>query len=198
MVIGVTGGTGSGKSTVAKILKHLGAKVINADKVAREVVCKGQKAYNELLAYFGNEIVDENGEINRKKLASIVFNDPQKLETLNAITHKYIAEKIAALICSYYRRNSSEVIVVDAPLPIRHGFLDLVDKVWVVTADKETRVKRVMERDGLSAEEAVSRINSQMSEAEYLKLADEVLVNNGNVEELEKETVRLFFKIKNG
>lgn len=193
-IIGVTGGTGSGKSTVSQILHDLGAIIINADSIAKEVVSKGGKTLEEIAEYFGIEIVDDNGELDRRKLGHIVFNNPEKLNVLNTITHKYIAEKINEKVNSLKSDSDAGVVVIDAPIPIEYGFLDLSDTVWVVVADTKVRIKRIMERDGLSYDEALSRLKAQKKDEEYLKIADEVLVNNGNIEELEKEVVRLFFK----
>ena len=193
-IIGVTGGIGSGKSTVSRILYDLGAKVIDADLIARETTSKGSKAYKEILDYFGEGILDEKGNLSRKKLADMVFKDINKLEILNRITHKYIAESIEITMERLKSEGESDVIVIDAPIPIEHGFIDLSDEVWVITSDVETRIKRVMERSGFSRDEALNRINSQLKDEDYLKVADEVISNNGSMEELEKSVVKLFFK----
>jgi dephospho-CoA kinase len=195
-IIGVTGGIGSGKSTVSRILRDLGAKIISADKIARDIVYKGEKALLEIVEHFGDEILTGNGELDRKKLGTIVFGDNEKLEILNSITHKYIAEKIVNIAEQFKTENKSGILVIEAPIPVEHGFIDIVDQVWVVTADIEVRVKRIIERDGITREEALNRINSQKKESEYLDIADEVLVNNGEIEELEKEVARLFIKVQ--
>lgn len=193
-VIGVTGGIGSGKSTVSRILYDLGARVIDADLIAREVTSKSGKAYEEILDYFGREILDEKENIDRKKLAGIVFKHFDKLKVLNRITHKYITENILKTLERLKNDDESDVVVIDAPIPIEHGFIDVTDEIWVVTADIETRVKRIMERNGFTREEALNRINSQWKNEDYLKIADEVIYNNGSIEELEKTVVKLFFK----
>jgi dephospho-CoA kinase len=155
---------------------------------------KGEKALLEIVEHFGDEILTSNGELDRKKLGTIVFGNNEKLEVLNSITHKYIAEKIVNIVEQFKTENKSGIMVIDAPIPVEHGFIDIVDQVWVVTADIDVRVKRIIERDGITREEALSRINSQKKESEYLDIADEVLVNNGEIEELEKEVARLFIK----
>lgn len=160
-IIGVTGGIGSGKSTVSRILRNLNAAVIDCDSVAKSVTSKGGKAFDELVSYFGNEILDENGDLGRKKLADIVFNDPVKLHALNSITHKYVKAKVLENIESIKQAGKSDVIVLDCPLPVESGFLDLAEEVWVVVADRDVRIKRIMERNNFTYEEAVSRINSQ-------------------------------------
>jgi dephospho-CoA kinase len=193
-IIGVTGGIGSGKSTVSRILRDLGAIIISADKIARDIVYKGEKALEELVEYFGNDILTDEGELDRKKLGTIVFGNNEKLEVLNSITHKYIVEKIVDMAEQFRMENKSGIMVIDAPIPVEHGFIDLVDQVWVVTADIDVRIKRIIERDGITREEALNRINSQKKEGEYLGIADEVLVNNGGIEELERVVAKLFIK----
>lgn len=192
-IIGVTGPIGSGKSTVSGILHdEWKARVIDADQIAREVVRKGEKALSEMVDYFGPEILNEKGELIRSKLAEMVFGNEEKVKVLNAITHKHIME----CLLNRLEQAKSEawpegVIVVDVPLPVKHGFLDTVDEVWVVYADPETRIGRVMERSGLSRQEVIARMNSQMSDEEYLKLADKVILNNGSKEKLKEQIIRL-------
>ena len=193
-IIGVTGAIGSGKSIVSKILNDLGAVIIDADIFSRAATAKGSDALGELVSYFGEEILMQNGELDRKKLANTAFNDEVKLHALNAITHKHIVKKIKSAIDNIKATGKSEVIVVDAPIPLEHGFIDVVDEVWVVTAEKDKRINRIMERSGYTREEAESRQNSQMKDEEYLRLADEVLENNGEIEELEKAVVKLFLQ----
>lgn len=193
-IIGVTGGIGSGKSTVSRILCNIGARIIDADVVSKKVVSKGEKALGEIVAYFGPDILDPNGELDRKKLAGVVFTDSEKLAQLNSITHKYIAQEILEQIEREKAEKKYDTLVIDAALPFEHGFIDTVEEVWVVTADKETRIRRVMERSGLTYEEALDRINSQMSEYEYARIADHVIENNTDIIDLEKAVVKLYFK----
>jgi len=195
-VIGVTGGIGSGKSTVSRILKDLGAKIVDADKIARKIAVKGGKPLEDIVNFFGNEVLDSDGELNRKKLAEIVFNKSEKLEALNKITHGYIAEEIVKAVSYYRADNAADIIVIDAPIPIEHGFIDQSDEIWVVTANREIRISRIMERNGLSREDAEKRIDSQLSDEAYIRLADEVIVNEGSIEELENTVAKLFVKIK--
>lgn len=195
-IIGVTGGIGSGKSTVSRTLRDLGAAVVDADVLARNVTSVGGKAFDELVEYFGNEILDDKGELDRSKLASIAFGDKVKLHALNSITHKYISEKIFETVKLLSASDKWDIIVIDAPLPIEKGFMDLVDEVWVVTAEREARIKRVMDRSGLKYEAVSERIDSQLRDEEYLRIADEVLENTGTVEELEQAVVKLFLRKK--
>lgn len=191
-IIGVTGGIGSGKSTVSRILRDLGAAVIDADVIARTVTAKGGKALEELVTYFGSGILGDDGELDRQKMSGIVFDDQVKLHALNAITHKYVTEKIIDNVQSIKASGNHDVIVIDCPLPVEHGFLDVVEEVWVVAADRSTRVERIVERSGGTPEDAVKRINSQKKDEEYLEAADEIIYNNGSVEDLEKTVVKLF------
>ncbi len=195
-IIGVTGGIGSGKSTVSSVLRDLGAAVVDVDILARNVTASGGKAFDELVEYFGKEIVSSSGELNRKKLAAIAFSDKVKLHALNCITHKYIADKIRDTVEILKNSEKWDIIIIDAPIPIEKGFLDLTDEVWVVASERETRIKRAMERSGFTYEDAAGRISSQPRDEEYIKVADEVLYNNGSLKELEQAIVKLFLQKK--
>lgn len=197
-IIGITGGIGSGKSTVSRILEDLGAEIIDADKIAREVVSSKGDAFKEIIDTFGIELLNEKGELDRKKLADVVFNQPEKLDILNKISHKYVIDRILHSLDAKTKEEKGGTIVVDAPIPVKHGFLDTVDEVWVVYADRDIRIKRVMERGNMTYEEILNRINSQISDSDYLNIAHEVIENNGSIEELEKNVVKLFFQKKPG
>mgnify|MGYP000115306143 CR=1 FL=1 len=196
-VIGITGGIGSGKSMVAKILCDLGASIVDADKTAREVIIKGQPAMAEIVSCFGPGVLDEEGELNRKKLSEIVFTDSKKMDALNSITHKYISDRVKDKL-NKLEEDKAEIVVLDAPLPVEHGFLDMVDEVWVVVANKDIRIKRIMERNNITYEEALARIKMQKGDEEYIKLADEVINNDGSVEELEKAIAKLYIQKRLG
>lgn len=195
-IIGVTGGIGSGKSTVSRILKDLGTAVVDADMVYKLVTCREGAALKELTNYFGNGILTAEGELDRAKISELVFEDAVKLHALNTITHKYVLEKVKESIEAIDALGNHDVVVYDCPLPVEHGFLDLVDEVWVVMSDRNIRIDRIVQRNGCTPEEAVRRINSQMKDEEYLKIADEVIYNNGSIEELEKVVVKLFLQKK--
>lgn len=192
-IIGVTGGIGSGKSTVSEILARLGAKIIDADIIAREIVRKGEPALDEIVNFFGTGILKEDGELDRKKLGDIVFKNNQKLSVLNKITHMYITEHINKAIDEFQKNKQYDTLVVDAAIPFEHGFMDVVDEIWVVSAKKEVRAARIMRRNGFSYEEALDRINSQKSESEYLGIADKILENNGDASHLEAIVRELFY-----
>ncbi len=186
IILGITGGIGSGKSTVSGILKEKGAVIIDADLISKEVVEPGQKALEELTEAFGTDILDAGGKLNRKKLAGIVFNDSEKLQRLNSILHKYVTERIKNNVEEQLLKKTN-IIVIDAPIPVKSGFIDLCQQVWTISADREVRIRRIMERNGMSYEEAVSRINSQLDEQEYIRLADTVINNNFDYSQLKRE-----------
>ncbi len=186
IVLGVTGGIGSGKSTVSRILQEMGAVVIDADKISRDVVMPGEKALEELTEVFGEDILDAWGQLQRKKLAHMVFNDNEKLQKLNGILHKYVAQRINDNV-KEQQLKKTQIIVIDAPIPIKTGFLDLCHRVWTITADRELRIRRIMGRNGMSYDEAVSRINSQLDEQEYIKIADTVIYNNDDYSLLKED-----------
>ncbi len=194
LVIGVTGGIGSGKSTVSSFLEKLGVPVIDADDISRNLLKPGGKALAEVVAAFGSELIDSNGQLDRKALGEIVFSDSNKLKVLNAIVHKYVAEEIDNRIKCYKTEGFSR-IVVDAPLPIEHGFLDLCDIVWTVHADEEIRIKRIMKRSGMTREEAIARINSQITERQYIEIATTVIYNNETEEHLKRAVELQFNKL---
>lgn len=197
-IIGVTGGIGSGKSTVSHILQDLGAKIIDADKVSRRVTRKGEPVLDELVEYFGIEIINDKGELDRKKLAEIAFNNQKYVEKMNEIIHPHVIRKISSEIERIRHKGNVETVVLDVPIPVKTGFLDIADEVWTVTADKEVRIKRIMERSNLTYDEALNRIKSQKSDEEYISLGDNVIDNSGSLEELEKIVARLFIHGKLG
>ncbi len=194
IILGVTGGIGSGKSTVSSILKELGAVVIDADVISREVVEPGKMALDELTQEFGKDILDDCGQLNRKELAARVFNDANKLRILNSIVHKYVVQKIQQNVEEQLLKQT-KIIVIDAPIPIKNGFLDLCDEVWTVFAQMEIRVERIMKRNGMTYQEAVSRIKSQISDEEYLSIANKVINNDDDVTTLRQEVESQFKKL---
>lgn len=206
-IIGLTGGIGSGKSTVTDYLTERGYHVLDADKIAREIVLPGSEMLIRLTAAFGDEIISEDGSLNRKKLASIVFADPEKKKTLDDLMHTEILELIHERIHRYREEaesvaakgdsgNRYRVIFIDAPLLFETGLDKSVSEAWVIDADEETRIKRIMERDGLGREEILSRINNQMARDEKNRRADVILDNTGNQESLYRQIDMLLEKIK--
>lgn len=177
-VIGLTGGTGSGKSVVSKSLAAAGAVIVDADKIAHEIILKGEPAYLEIVDYYGTEILDAQGNIIRKRLGEIVFHDAEKLAFLNQCTHKYICTEVDREIAAARQANTAKAIILDAPLLLEAGLESRCDAVWVVYAEPEVRAKRVMERDGVSYALAKARIANQKSWEEYKQAASVVIDNS--------------------
>lgn len=184
-VIGITGGSGCGKSYVSAELAKLGAAVIDCDKIAREVMEPGMPCLSEVAEFFGADVL-ENGCLNRKRLAEIVFSDKEKLAELNRISHKYILAGIYEKI----EQETAEIIIIDGAVLIESGVG--CDVMIGVLADREIREKRIMERDGLTVEEARRRISAQKPDKFYLENCDFVVYNNNEI-----NTDELMERIKN-
>lgn len=180
MIVGLTGGIATGKSLVSAEFKRLGARVIDADEIAREVVEPGKPAYEDIIKEFGSGVLRSDGAIDRKALAERVFSDKEALAKLNGITHPRIRRRIREEIA---RAGGGELIVVDIALLLEGSFKDEVDKVVVVYADEEKQIERLKKRNGASKEEALQRLASQMPLKEKLRYADYTIDNNGAVEE---------------
>jgi dephospho-CoA kinase len=193
-VIGLTGGIGSGKSTVSQYLKELGAVIIDADKVGHEAFQPGTEAWSEVVATFGRDIIAPNGEIDRKKLGAIVFNNPPALTQLNQIMHPKMRDMMKAQI-DEYRRQGVAVVVLEAAILIEANWTTLVDEVWVTTAPESAVLKRLKRQRGLAEEQTLSRIRSQLSNEERLKHADVVITNAGNLKEVKARVKELWAKI---
>lgn len=184
IIIGLTGNTGSGKSIVAKCLQQHNMFVIDSDKIAHEIIKKGKPAYDEVIELFGAIVLDNNGEINRKKLGSIVFTDKIKLEQLTRCTHRHIVLEIKQIIKNNQSNDQIKGLVIDAPLLIEAGLDKIVDEVWVVYSDSTIRAGRIMKRDNITYEQAINRMNSQMSWNELSRYADVILYNNSTIDEV--------------
>ncbi len=182
-VIGLTGGIGSGKSTVAKFLAELGAVIIDADKIGHAVLEPDSEAWQQVVAAFGRQILKPNREIDRKKLGKIVFGSAEALSQLNRIMHPQICRVVKAQI-EQYRRQGIDVVVVEAPLLMEAGWTSLVDEVWVTLAPEATVLKRLEEGMGLSKAESQARIRSQLPAKERVKHADVVINTNMSLDEL--------------
>ena len=182
-VIGLTGGIGSGKSTVSRLLAELGAVVLDADKVGHEAYQPGTETWKALVAAFGEGIVAPDGTINRKKLGEIVFGDPEELARLNRIVHPRMFDMMKVRI-EQHRQQGAQVVVLEAAILLEAGWTPLVDEVWVTVASEPVVVRRVTERTGLPAEQIRARIRSQLANDERTKQAKVVISNDGNLEEL--------------
>ena len=176
VVIGLTGGSGSGKSTIANLMRQRGINVIDADQIGRVVVEKGRPALVEIIEEFGEGVLQSDGTLDRKKLASIVFTDREQLKKLNKITHKYIT----AIVKEELAACKADISVIDAAVLKESGILDMCDYVIAVTADRELRIERIIARDGITREAALNRISSQEPDAKYIQYADFVIANSGD------------------
>lgn len=193
LTIGITGGIGSGKSTAARILQEYGARIMLADEIAKEIVEPGMPAYDKIVEHFGAGVLDRQGRIDRGKLGNIVFNNKAELQLLNSITHGFVGDRIKDIL-DRYRRENVNLVVLEAIVPIEHGFLDAVDTVWVVLASEAVRIERIKKRNNVTAEEALQRIRAQMTDDEYISLADQIIYNDGTVDDLKKK-IRGLLKI---
>lgn len=192
-IFGITGPTGAGKSTVSDIFRQFGVYVADADIAARAVMKKGGKCLNKIISAFGEGVLTHKGELDRQSLAEIVFNDKDKLKLLNAITHKYIKEYLIKEI----KKSDSDIAAIDGAVIIDSPVSGLCKKLVVVTADEERRINRIIKRDGIDHSAALSRINSQMSDAEYESFADFLIQNNDDNVRLEECVENIYNEIKN-
>ncbi|MDP2729375.1 MAG: dephospho-CoA kinase [Dehalococcoidales bacterium] len=187
-VIGLTGGIGSGKSTVSRYLAELGAIVIDSDKVGHEFFKPHTGAWREVVSAFGQQILTSEGEIDRQKLGKIVFDNQEALLRLNQIMHPRMKELVKTQL-DEYRRQGVDVVVLEAAVLIEANWLSNVDEVWVVAASESTVLKRLKEQRGLKEEQILARIRSQLSNEERIKYADAVIYNDGDLDAV-RETVR--------
>ena len=181
ITVGLTGGIATGKSLVSQLLEEHGAFVINADLIAHDLYNPGTIGFNSLISHFGDTILDLNGTIDRKKLASIVFTRKHEMDNLNTIMHPLIYDEIKRIM-SDLSNEKHPIVVVEAAVLIEAGWQDLFDHIWVVSSDVETVISRLNARNGLSREESLKRIDSQMPSKDRNKYADIVIENNGNKE----------------
>lgn len=191
VVIGLTGNLGTGKTTVSQVLSRLGAEVINADELGHEFLKPGTEVYQDITSSFGTSVLKENGEIDRHKLAQLVFPHPEKLAQLNRIMHprmyRVVEEKIAD-----YRRRGARAVVLEAALLIEAGWTPLVDKIWVTVSPQETIISRLKKARGLYEEQILARLSQQMPSEEKVKHADVVINTDCSLEELEAKVTELW------
>ncbi len=185
LVIGVTGGIGSGKSTVSEMLAKLGARVIDADVLSRQATEPGKPAVAEIAERFGSALVSPDGRLDRAELAAVVFTDPNGRRDLEAIVHRRVVEAIDQQLAEWTEAGFRGWVVLDVPIPVKRGFLDVSDEIWVVDSPEAVRVERVMKRSGLSAGEVRRRMAAQLGPETYRALATRVLTNDGQPAHLE-------------
>ncbi|MDQ0197031.1 dephospho-CoA kinase [Neobacillus ginsengisoli] len=191
LVIGLTGGIASGKSTVSNMLKEMNITVIDADVEARLAVQKGEPAYTKIINVFSHDILLPNEEIDRQKLGSIIFHDSEKRQQLNEIVHPEVRKRMKRKI-EDANQNREEIVVLDIPLLFESKLTYMVDKTLLVYVDRSIQLQRLMERNNLSATEAEARVNSQMPLSEKVGLADAVINNNGSIQETKEQLHEVF------
>ena len=188
-VIGLTGGIASGKSTVSELLSVFGFKVVDADKAAREAVKKGSKGLAQVREVFGDEAIDENGEMNRRYMGDLVFNHPEKRLELNAIIHPIVRDIMEEEKQEYLKQGYN--VIMDIPLLFENELENTVDEVWVVYTSESIQMDRLMQRNNLSLEDAKARVYSQISIDKKSRMADHVIDNVGDKLELKQNLERL-------
>ena len=184
-VIGLTGPSGAGKGMAASFFEYHNIRSIDADAVYHDVITPPSACLDELTLEFGEEIINDDGSLDRKKLASIVFFDTskKKQERLNAITHKYVLEQSLALM-KEHECKGEKAIIFDVPLLFESGFDSVCDVTISVIADKSTRIERIMERDKITKEAASARIEAQMPDSFYVSRSDHVIYNNASIDDI--------------
>jgi dephospho-CoA kinase len=197
ITIGLTGGIGTGKTTVAAMLEDLGATVIHADTVGHEVYRPHSEGWRLVTEAFGTEIVAQDGTIDRQKLGKIVFADSSALERLNAIVHPLISEEIGRRIEAHRAAGSTAPVVVEAAILIEANWLPLVDTVWVVVAPQAAVIDRVQAERQLSPQQIQARIEAQIAEAKRRRYADVVIDNKGDLQELRDQVRAAWARLGN-
>ncbi|RYG74883.1 dephospho-CoA kinase [Lentibacillus lipolyticus] len=192
LVLGLTGSIASGKSTVSLMFDDFNIPVIDADKISREVVMPGEKAYREVVAAFGDTVLRDDKAIDRKKLGAIVFDDEEKRKMLNSIVHPAVRERMVSKR-DVYVSSGAKSVVLDIPLLYESNLTHFVDKTIVVYVDEQVQLERLMERDGYTEKEAEQRIKAQMPVKEKAARADAVIDNNGRKQETYQQLEALLY-----
>ncbi|MBI2918495.1 MAG: dephospho-CoA kinase [Chloroflexi bacterium] len=191
IVIGLTGGIASGKSTVSRLMAELGAVILDADKVGHEALTPGTEVYREVVAAFGNGILLADSKVDRKKLGEIVFNDPGALARLNAIMHPRMFRMMEQRLAEY-RGQGVPAVVLEAAVLLEAGWAPLVDEVWVTQVTEETAIRRLRERNGLSEAQALARLRSQLTAAQRARQADIIIGTDCPLPETERQVRELW------
>lgn len=186
MVIGVTGNSGSGKSEISKILSNkINAKIIDADKVVKELYTPGQEYYNKILELFGNKVLEKNNKLNRNKIAEIIYNNESEREKLNNLTYKYVVDEIKKRV----KKEKNINIIIDAPLLFESKLDEICDITVAVLAEKSLKINRICTRDNIEQKIAISRLAIQKEDSYYQKKADYIVTNNGKKDEINLEEI---------
>lgn len=193
-LIGLTGGIASGKSTVAVMLKELGAAILDADQTARDVIAPGQPAWQTLRDNFSQDLFLPNGELDRKAMGQLAFTKPEILTTLNKIIHPAVIKSFEQKIAEY-RLQGKAAVVLDVPLLLEAGMESMVDEVWVVAVDEQVQIERMHKRDGLCPQEAQKRIDAQMPLSDKLQKANRIIWTNVDMELLRKIVEKLWMEV---
>lgn len=188
-VIGITGGIGSGKSLAAKVCREYGLPVIDADEISRNLTDAQGKAIPEIREVFGKKMIASDGSLNRKEMSNLVFKDKKSLDTLSSLIHKYVIEEMKKQV-SEYTEQKIKAIALDVPIPVKNGFLDISDQVWVIWAEENIRIERLRQR-GMDPAEAKRRILCQMTQDEYKKISDIFITNNGTMEDFKDKVKKI-------
>jgi dephospho-CoA kinase len=193
LTVGVTGGIGSGKTTVCKIFEEFGAKVIYADEVAKRIMEEDEKLKRKIKKLFGDEAYI-GGKLNRKFISDVIFSDEKKRKVLESIVHPEVIKKIITEFKKISKNENQSFVIVEAALIFESGFDKELDYVVVVDADEELKIKRIMERDNCTREEVLKRMKAQMSQSKKRSLADIVIQNDGDIEAL-RERVKFLYSL---
>jgi dephospho-CoA kinase len=191
-VVGLTGGIASGKSVVSEILRKLGAQVIDADEISREVMVPHTKCWKEVVTSYGSEILREDLTIDREKLANSVFNNTEQLDKLNRIVHPEIMKRIDERLREIRLKYPQAIVIVDAALLVETGAYKSYDKLILVYVSEEMQLKRLINRDGMSQEEAKNRIILQLPLSEKVKVADYIIENEGSLVRTRENAEKVF------
>ncbi len=194
-VIGLTGQSGAGKTTVCRVFEDNGFAIINADLIARKIMDKGTPCLEEVSECFGKDIFNGDGSLNRQKLADIVFNDAEKLSQLNAITYPYITSEILNMI-NKYNCEGKKYVLLDAPTLFESRADDFCDLIISVTAPEKIRTERIAERDGITAEQIKKRFSSQHTESFFINHSDFIIKNNKSIDKLIEKAKEVAEKVK--
>jgi dephospho-CoA kinase len=196
LIVGLTGGIASGKSLVARVFRDQGAHVIDADKIVHDLTAPGQDACREIVEHFGDAILMPDGSINRRRLGDVIFNHPEERAWLNQCIHPRVFEAYHRQVLELRDRQPDAIVVFDAALLIETGYHKKMDKLVVVAATQQDQVKRLMERDKFTLEQALTRLASQMPLDEKRQFADYVIENIGTREATEKQAREVYEKLR--